>query len=155
MDLIVSSPCPTTWEQLVGNDRVRYCGQCALNVYNLAIMSSAEIERLVHQTGGRLCGRLYVRPDRTATLRDCPTARSSLLRRRLHQAVAGLALVLLGLGCRSLERPSLEGWPEWVQTAARWIDPAAYRRVPVAGGITCVPRTPVAPAPSPGTTAGP
>ncbi len=48
MELIVSSPCPKTWEELVGNDRVRFCGQCHLNVYNLTIMKPAEIEQLVH-----------------------------------------------------------------------------------------------------------
>lgn len=158
MELIVSSPCPTTWEDLVGNDRVRYCGQCHLNVYNLTIMKPAEIEQLVHTTGGRLCGRLYVRPDRTATRRDCPTGRSKVVSRRIRQAAAAFAVVLFGLGCRSLERPSVSDWPRWAQEVAKWIDPAAFRRVPVAGGITCVPRTPIAPTSSPGTsgtTAGP
>ena len=158
MNLTVSSPCPKTWEELVGNDRVRYCGQCHLNVYNLTIMNPAEIEQLVHQTGGRLCGRLYVRPDRKATLRDCPTGRSSIVRRRIRQAAAAFAVVIFGMGCRSLERPSISGWPQWAQEVVKWVDPAAFRRVPVAGGITCVPRSPVPPVSNPGTsgtTAGP
>lgn len=150
MELTVSSPCPKTWEELVGNDRVRYCGQCHLNVYNLAIMKPAEIERLVHQTGGRLCGRLYVRQDRTATLRDCPTGRSSIVRRRIRQAAAAFSVVLFGLGCRSLERPSISSWPQWAQSVVKWVDPAAFRRVPVAGGITCVPRPPIPPVSNPG-----
>ena len=46
MDLQISSPCPLSWENLVGDNRVRYCGQCKLNVYNLAEMSPEEVEQM-------------------------------------------------------------------------------------------------------------
>lgn len=30
----VASPCPLRWEQMIGNERVRHCSECNLNVYN-------------------------------------------------------------------------------------------------------------------------
>jgi hypothetical protein len=145
MTLTVSSPCPKKWADLVGNDRVRFCGDCKLNVYNLAEMSPAEIEALVRRSSGRLCGQLYVRGDRTATLRDCPTGRSGILRRRLGKAAAGLLVVLFGLAFRFVDRPDTSGWPVWARTVANWIDPdppSPKPRLRTLGEITCVPPSP-------------
>jgi hypothetical protein len=60
MDLRISSPCPKSWDDLVGDNRIRYCGQCKLNVYNQADMSSEDVAEIVRKTEGRLCGRLYM-----------------------------------------------------------------------------------------------
>jgi hypothetical protein len=60
MNLQISSPCPKSWDDLVGDHRIRYCGECRLNVYNLAEMPRVEVEALVRSTEGRLCGRLYL-----------------------------------------------------------------------------------------------
>jgi hypothetical protein len=146
MELIVSTPCPKTWKELAGNDRVRYCGQCHLNVYNLAEMKPAEIEQLVHKTGGRLCGQLYVRKDRTATLRDCPTGRSNVVWRRIRKAAAAIAVLILGLGCRSLKRPDMSDWPQWVQAVANWVDPELpHPPLKMLGEILCIPTLPSVP----------
>jgi len=32
----IAAPCPADWDRMLGNDRVRFCGQCSLNVYNLS-----------------------------------------------------------------------------------------------------------------------
>ena len=48
-----------------GDQRVRFCDQCKLNVYNLSEMSRPAAERLVLQTEGRLCVRYYQRADGT------------------------------------------------------------------------------------------
>jgi hypothetical protein len=147
LELSVSSPCPRKWEELSGDNRVRYCGQCRLQVYNLTVLSPVQIEQLLQKTGGRLCGQLYVRKDRTATVRDCPEGRSSILRRRVGMLASGLLIVILGLACRSLVRPDLSGWPRWVQAVAEWIDPPQFRLYRTMGRMTCPPPTP-APAPS-------
>ena len=145
MELAISSPCPMTWEDLVGNDRVRYCGQCRLNVYDLTVMTPVEIERLVHRTEGRLCGRLYVREDRRATLRDCPAGRSGIVRRRIWKLAAAFFALAIGLACRGLDRPDLSGWPRWVQSVATWIDPEIppFRRSTL--GEMTAPKAPPAP----------
>ena len=61
MELRISSPCPKSWDDLVGDDRIRYCGQCRLNVYNFAEMGREEVERIVRRSEGRICGTLFVR----------------------------------------------------------------------------------------------
>ncbi len=108
----MSSPCPMRWENLTGNDKIRYCGRCKLNVYNLAEMGKDEVESLVRTTQCRLCGRLYLRGDRTASLRDCPQGRAGKLRRRLLKAFAGVCVVV----------------PQWVQEIAAWISPEEPQR---------------------------
>jgi hypothetical protein len=55
-----------------GDDRVRYCPQCDLNVYNFSGMAPEEIDQIVAARTGRLCARLYQRADTTVLTKDCP-----------------------------------------------------------------------------------
>jgi hypothetical protein len=123
MELKISSPCPVSWDSLAGDARVRYCGQCRLNVYNLADMSPDEVEQLVRKTEGRLCGRLYVREDQTATLRDCGQSR---LRRRIRATLAVAVPLLLGAAAWLCWTPAGAGpaaEPTWMQMVLDWIHP--------------------------------
>jgi hypothetical protein len=70
----IASPCPATWERMSGDERVRHCTLCELNVYNFAEMTRAEIGALLQRTEGRVCARLYRRADGTVLTRDCPSA---------------------------------------------------------------------------------
>jgi hypothetical protein len=147
MELTISSPCPKRWEDLVGDNRIRFCGECRLNVYNLTVMKAAEIERLVTRTSGRLCVQIYVRQDQTATLRDCRVGREGVFRRRIRTVGAAFLVLFFGLVSRSLGRPDLSGWPNWVQVAAEWIDPG----IPPFRRTMGAPR-PIKPPPAPSTT---
>jgi|SRR5579862_6315489 len=89
-DLRVASPCSADWEEMTGDDRVRYCSQCNLNVYNFAAMTAPELEQLVVSHEGRLCGRLYRRKDGTVLTRDCPIGFRAIVRR--VSRIAGTAL---------------------------------------------------------------
>lgn len=62
MELRIASPCSADWDRMKGDERVRYCPECKLNVYNFDAMESAEIESLVRNREGRLCARFYARP---------------------------------------------------------------------------------------------
>jgi hypothetical protein len=73
MHLRVASPCRADWSKMVGDDRVRFCAGCKLNVYNLSSMTEAEVKQLVGQREGRVCARFYQRADGTVLTRDCPT----------------------------------------------------------------------------------
>src|SRR5947208_1610742 len=53
----VASPCHAAWEAMQGDDRVRYCDQCRLDVYNLSGLEVREAAALVRQTERRLCRR--------------------------------------------------------------------------------------------------
>jgi hypothetical protein len=82
---------------MAGDDRVRHCAECNLNVYNFAAMTSAEVEALVATTTGRLCGRLYQRADGTYLTKDCPEGFKIKVRRVSRIAGAALAAATAGL----------------------------------------------------------
>src|SRR5436190_6410510 len=68
----VASPCKADWDQMIGTDRMRFCGQCSLNVYNLSAMTRDEAESLIAANEGRLCVRFYRRQDGSIITQDCP-----------------------------------------------------------------------------------
>ena len=55
-----------------GDERVRFCDECELNVYNLSDMPEEEALKLVEEREGRLCLRFYQREDGTVLTSDCP-----------------------------------------------------------------------------------
>src|SRR5215470_16116347 len=71
-NLRVASPCRADWEQMAGDDRVRHCAECNLNVYNLSEMTKLEAERLIASREGRLCVRFFRRADGTILTKNCP-----------------------------------------------------------------------------------
>ena len=78
----VAAPCPADWNEMRGDERVRFCAQCNLNVYNLSNMSRREAEAVVTRAEGRLCIRYYRRRDGTILTDNCPTG-VRVLKRRL------------------------------------------------------------------------
>ena len=40
--LTIASPCTASWDDMEGDDKVRFCGECELNVYNLSAMTEGE-----------------------------------------------------------------------------------------------------------------
>ena len=98
----IASPCHARWEDMEGNERARFCGQCRKNVFNLSAMTPPEIERLVRETEGRFCGRFYARPDGRMLVNDCPTGRQQRRSRwsRIFSAVCAAALFLVGCSRR-------------------------------------------------------
>src|SRR5262245_27345577 len=89
----VASPCPASWEKMTGDDRVRHCQECKLNVYNLSEMTRIEAERLIANREGRMCVRFYRRVDGTILTRDCPRGLQAVVRR--VSRLAGAALTAL------------------------------------------------------------
>ena len=90
----IASPCSANWARMAGNDRVRYCSECQLNVYDLSALSVSEVEQLVVNHEGRLCGRFYRRLDGTVLTRDCPLGFRSALRRISRLTGAVLSAVM-------------------------------------------------------------
>lgn len=149
MELRISTPCPLSWETLTGNDRVRYCGKCRLNVYNLADMDKGEVEALVRKTEGRLCGTLYMRGDRTATVQHC---RGAAIRKKVRALLTLGTLLLLGATSwffRTQVNPDRGTCPPLVKDALDWIDPPPPRPVRLMGEIACPTAKPPSPPPPP------
>lgn len=91
----VASPCSADWEQMQGDDRVRHCDACNLNVYNLAAFTKAEIRALVASRKGRLCGRIYQRGDGTVLTQNCPVGLQAVTRR--ISRIAGAVFAFLAV----------------------------------------------------------
>jgi hypothetical protein len=89
----VAAPCTARWEDMKGDDRVRYCTHCEKNVYNLSALPEAEAEALVREREGAMCVRFYRRADGTTLTSDCPVGVRRRRRRRAVGAVAAGALV--------------------------------------------------------------
>jgi hypothetical protein len=110
-DVRVAAPCSAEWDTMFGNERVRFCDQCQLNVYNLSEMSKAEAERLIGQAEGRLCIRFYRRRDGSIITRNCPVGLRAIKRRlsRVATAVASSVLSFIaGIGFyRLADKPLL------------------------------------------------
>lgn len=86
----IATPCPADWNKMEGDNRMRFCGQCKLNVYNLSAMTVEEGAALIQKTSGRLCVQLYRRADGTVLTQDCPVG---IRHRIVKMWVRGTALV--------------------------------------------------------------
>ncbi len=103
----IASPCNARWDEMVGDDRSRFCGKCDKHVYNLSAMSREAAELLVLEKEGNLCVRLYRRTDGTVLTVDCPVGvRKKRLRIVGVLAIGGgLAASAAGLASRGSPAP--------------------------------------------------
>jgi hypothetical protein len=102
----IASPCHVGWERMAGDERVRFCEQCSLHVYNISALTSEQVKSLIASTEGRICARLYRRADGTVLTRDCPVGLKALKRRVSKSAAAALtALLSLASGAFGQSKP--------------------------------------------------
>ncbi len=87
----IASPCHAQWDQMIGDDRVRYCGSCEKNVFNLSAMTRDEAESLIIASGSKICVRMYKRTDGTVMTEDCTVGAKKKRRKRLAAALVGAA----------------------------------------------------------------
>ena len=92
----IASPCKADWDEMIGNERQRFCGECKLNVYNLSGMTREEAENLLIQSEGRLCVRFYKRADGTVLTKDCPIGWQAF-KRRVSKTTAAFISLLFGI----------------------------------------------------------
>jgi hypothetical protein len=67
----VASPCKMEWNAMTGDERVRHCGSCNKDVFNLSGMTRDEAEALIVEKHGKLCVRYFQRKDGTILTKDC------------------------------------------------------------------------------------
>ena len=58
----IKSPCNEHWNEMIGNEQIRFCSHCAKNVNNISEMTRKEAARLVRRHNGQLCVRYYTDP---------------------------------------------------------------------------------------------
>lgn len=90
----IAAPCRADWERMRGNERVRFCDGCSMNVYNLSNMAKQDAEALILNTEGRLCVRYYSRADGSILTDNCPTGLRALKSRVSGFSRAAVASVL-------------------------------------------------------------
>jgi hypothetical protein len=105
----VAAPCGMPWDKMAGDDRVRACGDCQKNVYNLSDLTRDEAEALIVEKEGRLCVRYFQRADGTILLKDCAVGVKQRRRRRfvavgVAASLAGTALAYVRPGGTSAPR---------------------------------------------------
>jgi hypothetical protein len=80
---------------MVGDERVRHCAECKLNVYNLSAMTERQVQALIAGSRGkRLCTRFYRRHDGTVLTQDCPWSLRAMRRRASRIAAAFMAAMM-------------------------------------------------------------
>lgn len=92
-DVRIASPCKASWRKMKGDNRVRNCAKCSLNVYNISEMTREEVAQLITKTEGRLCIRLWRRRDGTVITKDCPIEFRQM--RYLYAAVSSFLIGIL------------------------------------------------------------
>lgn len=128
----IASPCTASWDAMHGDDRVRFCDECKLHVYNLSAMSRVEASELVASREGRLCVQMYRRADGTVITDDCGRIRKAA--RRAVMATSRLANVALCAMASVMPIAMLQ----WVTPIQRWLSVQETRgeiASQIAGGI--------------------
>lgn len=92
----IASPCPANWNEMIGNERKRYCSECKLNVYNLSEMSQAEAENFLINSEGRVCVKFYRRADGSVLTQDCPVGWQAF-KKKISRRAKALASVCAGI----------------------------------------------------------
>ena len=93
-NIFIASPCQADWNEMYGDGRKRFCGECKLNVYNLSGMTRDEAEALVMNAEGRLCVRFYKRVDGSVITQNCPVGWAAVKQRTRVMATAAFSLLM-------------------------------------------------------------
>src|SRR4051812_20791840 len=93
----IATPCHASWDQMRGNDRVRFCQACSLHVYDISAMSRIEATELVSQHEGRLCVQMYRRADGTVITDDCGRIRKAARRAATVAVMVGSTVLCAAL----------------------------------------------------------
>lgn len=133
----VAAPCGEEWGEMRGDERVRFCSRCSLNVYNLSAMTRREAERLVVANEGRLCVRFYRRKDGTILTRNCPVGLARL-KRRVSRVASAAAAAALGLFAGVASAPQA-GQPATYDPPVILVTPPRDRSLPPPSCIVGVP----------------
>lgn len=99
----VAAPCHQSWEGMEGDERIRHCDACRLNVYNLSEMTREEASDLIRSKEGRLCVRYYRRTDGMILTKDCPVGVRAA-RKRLAYAVACTFVLFMSMAAYAANR---------------------------------------------------
>ena len=102
-NLRVASPCPQSWDEMDGDERVRHCWRCDQDVYNLSELTREQAEALVFAREAPCARASTVAADGTILTSDCPPGRRRYL--ALRGLFGALVAAVLAIFCRALSWP--------------------------------------------------
>ncbi|MBK9163710.1 MAG: ankyrin repeat domain-containing protein [Acidobacteria bacterium] len=112
--LRVAEPCSENWNEMFGNDRVRFCGHCAKSVNDISAMSPKEALRLVKRSRGNICIRYIEHP---VTKEPVIAGRLYQIARRAPALAAGVVGATLSLSAMSYAQGGTRTTPQQTDTA--------------------------------------
>lgn len=134
----IASPCTADWNTMPGDERMRHCGECHLNVFNLSDMTRDEALAFLAQRSGRTCVRMFKRSDGTVITRDCPIGLAAVRARfvRISLATVGLFLAMLATAAAAFAKvPYLRN----ILSQSRYEQIHQQRQLQMVMGEACVP----------------
>jgi hypothetical protein len=91
---VVKAPCSQDWNDMVGDDKVRLCSQCNLNVHNVSAMTDVEAAVVLkRRQAERVCVYAYQRPDGSVITDNCPTQLRKY-RKKLRTTIAAAVVTV-------------------------------------------------------------
>jgi hypothetical protein len=102
----IASPCTAKWDEMVGDERARFCTHCQKDVFNLSAMPREEAESFMRERTSETCVRLYKRFDGTVLTSDCPVGVKRKRRRKAIAAAVGGSLLAAGALLMAARRPT-------------------------------------------------
>lgn len=96
--LAIGSECKTSWDGMERDGCRRFCAECQRPVFDLALMTPAEIRAHVEASRGNLCGRITRVSGQLVTATPVAPAEPepSWIRRRVSAVAAGVVTAWLG-----------------------------------------------------------
>ena len=98
----IAAPCTVEWASMAGTERVRFCGLCREQVYELSGLTRDEVLALL-QAKPDVCVTFFQREDGTVLTADCPVGeRLARGARRVLWVMRGISLGLAGMAVATL-----------------------------------------------------
>ena len=113
----VKDPCTENWDEMSGNDRVRFCSHCSKNVNDISKLTRKQAMLLVRESEGRLCVRY---------LQD-PKTNAPIFADRLYQISRSAPLMAAGVMTASLSLAAMTYAQGCVDAVPSQPPPAASR----------------------------
>jgi hypothetical protein len=105
--LQIASACTAKWDEMIGDERARFCTHCQKDVFNLSAMPRDEAESFMRARTSDVCVRLYKRFDGTVLTSDCPVGVKRKRRRKAVVAAVGGSLLAAGALVQMATRPTM------------------------------------------------
>lgn len=129
----VKGPCHENWDEMQGNDQVRFCSHCAKDVSNLSEMTRKEALRLVRRSQGNLCIRYVTDPK---TNRPLFAENLYKITRRAPGLAAGVMAASISLSTAAYAQGQMTRPPLTLSSLEAGVDPAAKKTAPVPDTVT-------------------